>query len=97
VQSHFKLDSPAGSKLPRYVARAGGCLLASGDDLLTIATRGVRLAYPGSDITIYSGLRIVAVIASGPVDQYTADELWAAVALRDDPSTSTVVASQEVG
>ncbi len=97
MQSHFKLDAPSASKLPRYVARAGGCLLASGDDLLTIALRGCRLAYPGSDITVYSGLRIVAVISSGQVDLYTPDELRAAAALRDDASTSTVVASQEVG
>lgn len=97
MQSCFKLDPPAGSKLPRFVARAGGCLLASGDDLLTIALRGCRLAYPGSDITVYSGLRIVAVISSGPVDLYTPDELRSAAALRADPSADTVVASQEVG
>ncbi len=97
MQSHFKLDAPATARLPKYTARAAGCHLCSGDDLQTVALRGSRLAFPGSDLCIYQGLRLVAVVALGPVDLYTPDELAAAAALRDDASTSTVVSAQEVG
>lgn len=55
------------------------------------------MAFPGSDLCIYQGLRLVAVVALGPVDQYTPDELRSAVALRADPSADTVVPAQEVG
>lgn len=97
MQSCFKLDPPAQSRLPKYTARAAGCHLCSGDDLQTVALRGSRLAFPGSDLCIYQGLRLVAVVALGPVDQYTPDELRSAVALRADPSADTVVPAQEVG
>ncbi len=97
MQSCFKLDPPAQSRLPKFTARAAGCHLCCGDDLQTVALRGSRLAFPGCDVVVYQGLRLVAVVSRGPVDLYTPDELRAAAALRADPSADTVVSAQEVG